>query len=66
MHLYEGNFAAASSLIDEAGAIAEATGIQLTPYAPVALAAYRGCERQACELIETSATYLERRGREGV
>jgi DNA-binding CsgD family transcriptional regulator len=65
MHLFKGDFAAAASLIEEAGAIAEATGGQLPPYAPVALAAFRGRERQASELIETATSDLVRRG-EGV
>jgi DNA-binding CsgD family transcriptional regulator len=65
MHLFEGDFAAAASLIEEAGAIAEATRSQLPPYAPVALAAFRGRERQASELIETGTSDLVRRG-EGV
>jgi DNA-binding CsgD family transcriptional regulator len=65
MHLYEGNFAAAASLVEEAGAITEATGIQLAPYAPLALAAFRGHEREASELIETTTRELERRGEGG-
>ncbi|MCU1428780.1 MAG: ATP-dependent transcriptional regulator, MalT-like, LuxR family [Actinomycetia bacterium] len=62
MHLYEGDFAAAALLIEEAGAITEATGIQLAPYAPLALAAFRGQERQASALIETTTRELVRRG----
>ncbi|MDQ1496311.1 MAG: hypothetical protein QOG69_2794, partial [Actinomycetota bacterium] len=62
MHLYEGNFGAAASLVEEAGAITEATGIRLAPYAPLALAAFRGREREASELIETTTRDLIRRG----
>jgi hypothetical protein len=45
VRLYQGDFAAAASLITEAAAIAEATGSQLPPYAPLALAAFRGRAR---------------------
>ncbi len=62
LYLYQGDFAAAAALIDEAAAITEATGSQLPPYAPLGLAAFRGQERQACELIETSTKDTVRRG----
>jgi len=62
LHLYQGDFAAAAALIDEAAAIGEATGSQLPPYAPLGLAAFRGQERQAFELIETSTKDTVRRG----
>jgi DNA-binding CsgD family transcriptional regulator len=65
VRLYQGDFAAAASLISEAAAIAEATGSQLPPYAPLALAAFRGRESEAAALIETSTKDLVRRG-EGV
>jgi DNA-binding CsgD family transcriptional regulator len=54
LYLYQGDFAAAAALIDEASAITEATGSQLPPYAPLGLAAFRGRELQASGLIETS------------
>ncbi len=62
LHLYQGDFAAAAALIDEASAISEATGSQLPPYAPLGLAAFRGRELQAFELIETSTKDTVRRG----
>jgi DNA-binding CsgD family transcriptional regulator len=62
LHLYQGDFAEAAALIDEATAIAEATGIQLPPYAALGLAALRGQERQASELIKTSTKDTVRRG----
>jgi DNA-binding CsgD family transcriptional regulator len=65
LHLFEGDFAAASSLLEEAGAITEATGSQLPPYAPLALAAFRGRDREASELVKVSTTEMVRRG-EGV
>jgi DNA-binding CsgD family transcriptional regulator/tetratricopeptide (TPR) repeat protein len=65
LHLFEGDFAAAASLIDEAEVITEATGSQLPPYVRVALAALRGREPEASERIEASTRDVERRG-EGV
>jgi len=62
LHLYQGDFAAAAALIEEASAITEATGSQLPPYAALGLAAFRGRERQAFELIETSTKDTVRRG----
>jgi DNA-binding CsgD family transcriptional regulator len=62
LHLYQGDFAAAAALIDEASAISEATGSQLPPYAPLGLAAFRGRELQAFELIKTSTKDTVRRG----
>ena len=65
LQLFEGDFAAAASLIEEAGAIAEATGSEFPPYAALWLAAFCGREVHASELIETSTKDLVRRG-EGV
>jgi DNA-binding CsgD family transcriptional regulator/tetratricopeptide (TPR) repeat protein len=65
LHLFEGDFAAAASLIEEAGAIADATGSQLPPYAPLALAAFRGRDLEASELVKVSTIEMVRRG-EGV
>jgi len=62
LYLYQGDFAAAASLIEEAAAITEATGSQLPPYAPLGLAAFRGRELQALALIETSTKDTVRRG----
>jgi DNA-binding CsgD family transcriptional regulator len=42
LHVSEGKFAAASSLIDEAAIVSEATGSDLPPYGPLTLAAFRG------------------------
>ena len=65
LHLHEGDLAAAASVIEEAAAVTEAIGGQLPPYASVGLAALRGREAEASELIETSTRDLVRRG-EGV
>jgi DNA-binding CsgD family transcriptional regulator len=64
-NLFAGDFAAAASLLEEAAAIAEATGTELPPYGPVLLAACRGREAEAVPLIEASAKDAVARG-EGV
>jgi DNA-binding CsgD family transcriptional regulator len=65
LHMYEGDFAAAASLIEEAAAVAEATGSELRPYARLALTAFRGQEHQIAELIDPGSGDLVRPG-EGV
>ncbi len=65
VHLHDGDLAAAASATEVAQAITEATGSQLPPYASLGLAALRGRERQAFELIDTITRDLVRRG-EGV
>jgi DNA-binding CsgD family transcriptional regulator len=62
LQLYEGHFAAADSLCDEAASIAEATGGALPPYVPLAIAAFRGQEDEASELAETNTRDVIRRG----
>src|SRR5262245_3066142 len=62
LQLYEGHFAAAEALCDEAASIAEATGSALPPYVPLAIAAFRGREGEASELAETSRRDVTRRG----
>jgi DNA-binding NarL/FixJ family response regulator len=62
LHLFEGDFAAAASLIEEAAAIAEATGSQLPPYAPLGLAAFRGRDLEVSELVKVSTKEMVRRG----
>jgi DNA-binding CsgD family transcriptional regulator len=62
LQVYEGKFAAASLLCDEAASIAEATGGALPPYVPLTIAAFRGQEDQASELAETNTKDALRRG----
>jgi DNA-binding CsgD family transcriptional regulator len=62
VELYAGNLADASSLIAEANAITDATDGQDVPYAPLALAAFRGREPDASQLIESSADDFLARG----
>ena len=55
-HVHAGQFAAASALLDEAAAIKEAAG--MTPaLTPIEIAAWRGHEGPALEVIETSIAY---------
>jgi DNA-binding CsgD family transcriptional regulator len=65
LYLFEGEFAAAACLIEEATIVTDATESDLPPYGPVALAAFRGRASQATEVIETSTRDLMHRG-EGV
>jgi DNA-binding CsgD family transcriptional regulator/tetratricopeptide (TPR) repeat protein len=62
LHLLEGDFGAATSLIEEAETINKATGSQRLLAVQVALAAFRGRESQVSELTETSTKDAERRG----
>jgi DNA-binding CsgD family transcriptional regulator len=63
-HLFAGEFAEAASLAAEAEAVAEATGS--APYAAlVTLAAFRGQEAEADELIEAGTKDAQRRGEGG-
>jgi DNA-binding CsgD family transcriptional regulator len=55
VHVHAGEFAAASALIEEAGAISAATGNAPLRYASLFLAAWRGEETQALRLIEARA-----------
>jgi DNA-binding CsgD family transcriptional regulator len=54
-HMLAGELSAAAVLLDEARLIAEATGNRAVVNAPMILAAWRGDEAQASELIEASA-----------
>jgi hypothetical protein len=60
LHLYEGDFAGAASLIKEATAVAEATESELRPYAPLALAAFRGRKPQIADMVETGNGHSSR------
>jgi DNA-binding CsgD family transcriptional regulator len=64
-HLFTGELATASSLVDEIRAATEATGSNLAPYGAVGLAALRGREPEAVSLIDESRGDLTRRG-EGI
>ena len=65
VHLNTGEFAAAAALVEEAEAVAEATGNHLAPYGALWLAAWRGREAEVFELIEATMSEVVARG-EGV
>jgi DNA-binding CsgD family transcriptional regulator len=62
VHVHAGQFAAASALIDEADAIAEATGDAPLRYTSLVLVAWRGEEARALELIEVGIHEATARG----
>jgi DNA-binding CsgD family transcriptional regulator len=62
LRLYEGHFAAAASLCDEAASIAEATGGALPPYVSLSIAAFGGRDGEASELADTNTKDALRRG----
>jgi DNA-binding CsgD family transcriptional regulator len=62
VHLFAGEHAAAASVVAEIQAIGEATGSELAPYGAVTLAAWRGDESEAVQLIETSLANVVARG----
>jgi DNA-binding CsgD family transcriptional regulator len=61
-HVHAGEFAAAAALIEEADAITEATGNAPLGYTSVVLAAWRGREAEALELIDASREDAAGRG----
>jgi DNA-binding CsgD family transcriptional regulator len=52
--VWRGDLTAAASLIAEADAVCEATGARVPPYAALMLAAYRGREAEAVQLIQVT------------
>src|SRR4051794_36553762 len=62
VELLAGNLAEASSLIAEANAITDATDGRNVPYAPLALAAFRGREVDASRLIRSASEDFLARG----
>jgi len=62
VHVHAGEFAAASALIEEADMITEATGIAPLTYTSLVLAAWRGDEARALDLIEAGLRAAIARG----
>ncbi|HET7049063.1 MAG TPA: AAA family ATPase [Solirubrobacteraceae bacterium] len=60
--LFEGEFAVATSLLEEVAAVNEATGASFAPYVGLAHAAFQGREAEVTPLIEAATTELVRRG----
>jgi DNA-binding CsgD family transcriptional regulator len=64
-HLFAGELGPAAALAQEFGAVKEATGIALAPYAAVGVAAFQGDDATASALIDATLTDVTGRG-EGV
>jgi len=62
VHLLAGEFTTAASMVAEAESVTEATELSSAPYGPLALAALRGQEAEAFELIEAGTKNEKRRG----
>jgi DNA-binding CsgD family transcriptional regulator len=62
VHVYDGEFAAAAALIEEADAITAATGNAPMRYAAVFLVAWRGEESSAVKLIDAASKDAAARG----
>ncbi|MGX7677516.1 helix-turn-helix transcriptional regulator [Jatrophihabitans sp. DSM 45814] len=62
LHLFAGELASASSLVEEVAAVTDATGSLLPPYGAIALAAWQGDESTASRLIETAIDEVASRG----
>jgi DNA-binding CsgD family transcriptional regulator len=62
MRLFAGEFAVASSLLEEVVAVNEATGASLAPYVGLAHVTFQGREAEATPRIEVATKELVRRG----
>ncbi|HEY2651021.1 MAG TPA: AAA family ATPase [Solirubrobacteraceae bacterium] len=62
MQLFAGEFAVASSLVEEVAAVNEATNSGLAPYGALLLLAFQGREADASRLIEAATKEVRRRG----
>ncbi len=65
VHLFAGEFDVAASLVAQVESVTEATGSSIAPYAALGLAACRGQEVKALELIEAATKDAQRRGEGG-
>jgi hypothetical protein len=65
LHLFEGDFAAAASLIEEAGEITAARAAGCRSTVPLGLSAFRHRELETSELVKVNTRKMVRRG-EGV
>ena len=61
-HLFAGELAAAASLIEEARTVSAAIGSKAPPFGALALAAFRGREREARALIDATISAAVQRG----
>ena len=60
--MHAGELAAAASLVDEVQAVTEVTRSRLAPYGALSLAAWRGREAEASELIQARMSEVAARG----
>ena len=65
LHLFAGEFAEAASMVAQAESVTEATGSSIALHGAVTLAAFRGQEAQAAQLIQTATDDAGRRGEGG-
>jgi DNA-binding CsgD family transcriptional regulator len=65
VHLFAGELDRAASLVDEVDAVNDATGSSIAPYAALGLAAFRGREPEASELIAAATKEVVSRGEGG-
>jgi DNA-binding CsgD family transcriptional regulator len=65
VHLFAGELHAVASVVRELNAVQQATGMSLAPYGELGLAAWRGRERHALDLIDGAMVEVVARG-EGV
>jgi DNA-binding CsgD family transcriptional regulator len=62
LHAHAGELEQGAALIAEAQAVADATGTQLGPYGALAVAAFRGREAEATEVIQATMDGVTSRG----
>ena len=62
LHLFAGEFTEAAAMAAQAESVTEATGSSIAPYGALALAAFRGQQAQAAQLIQTATDDAGRRG----
>jgi DNA-binding CsgD family transcriptional regulator len=62
LFVFQGDFAAAAALVDEAAAITDVTASHLPPYSAVILAAYRCRERELMDLVQACTDEASRQG----
>jgi DNA-binding CsgD family transcriptional regulator len=62
VHVYAGELGEGAALIEEAQSVAAATNSRLGPYGDISIAAWRGQEAEAAELIATTMAAVESRG----
>ncbi len=62
LHSHSGELAEGAALIAEAQAVGDATGTQLAPYGATGIAAWRGREAEAVELIKANMDGVTTRG----